>query len=66
MTFKEEFALAWRHQRTLMKRRPDRLRIRFLIYLIWMVGFGLFFAVIHGVQGGQLGTSRSHQCAVPS
>ena len=58
MSFTEEFAQAWRHQRTLMKHRPDRLRVRLLIYALWLLGFGVFFAVIHGVQGRQLGTSR--------
>ena len=47
MSFTEEFAQAWRHQRTLMKHRPDRLRVRMLIYLLWLAGFGFFFAVIH-------------------
>ncbi|MGQ3051180.1 MAG: sensor histidine kinase [Roseateles sp.] len=56
MTFAEEFTQALRHQRTLMKHRPDRLRIRLLIYLIWMLGFGFFFAGIHGLQYGRLGT----------
>jgi len=58
MTFKEEFAQALRHQRLLMKHRPDRLRIRALIYLAWLLFFGFFFAVIHGLQGGRLGTAR--------
>ncbi|CAM3834938.1 sensor histidine kinase [Roseateles saccharophilus] len=57
MTFKEEFAQALRHQRMLMKRRPDRLRMRALIYLIWLVGFGLFFATINGLQSGRLGSA---------
>ncbi|MFN3304088.1 MAG: sensor histidine kinase [Roseateles sp.] len=56
MSFVAEFAQAWRHQRVLMKHRPDRLRVRLLIYLIWMLAFGLFFALIHGLQLGRLGT----------
>ena len=55
MTFKAEFAQALRHQRVLMKHRPDRLRVRMVIYLIWMLGFGFFFAAIHGFQNGRLG-----------
>ncbi|MFG6461120.1 sensor histidine kinase [Roseateles sp. DXS20W] len=65
MSFTEEFAQAWRHQRTLMKHRPDRLRVRMLIYLLWLAGFGFFFAVIHGVQGRQLGTERWWLHALP-
>ena len=56
MTFTEEFAQAWRHQRLLMTHRPDRLRIRVLIYLIWALAFGLFFATLHGMQGGRFGS----------
>jgi len=56
MTFREEFAHAVRLQRTLMKHRPVRLRIQMLIYLIWLVGFGLFFATINGLQSGRLGS----------
>jgi two-component sensor histidine kinase len=56
MTFTEEFAQAWRHQRVLMKHRPDRLRFRTLIYLIWALGFGLFFATVHGIQAGRFGS----------
>lgn len=57
MTFTEEFSQALRHQRMLMKHRPDRLRMRALIYLIWLVGFGLFFATINGLQSGRFGTA---------
>jgi hypothetical protein len=56
MTFTEEFAQALRHQRMLMKRRPDRLRVRALIYLTWLIGFGLMFATINGLQSGRLGS----------
>ena len=56
MTFKEEFAQALRHQSVLMKHRPDRLRVRALIYLIWLLGFGFLFAIVSGVQTGRLGT----------
>lgn len=56
MSFSEEFAQAVRHQRTLMKHRPDRLRIRLVIYLIWTLGFGTFFSVMAGVQAHNLGT----------
>jgi hypothetical protein len=56
MTFTEEFAQAWRRQRVLMKHRPDRLRIRLLIYLIWALGFGLFFAALHGMKDGRFGS----------
>ena len=65
MSFTEEFAQALRHQRMLMKHRPDRLRMRLLVYLIWLVGFGFFFAAIHGLQNGQLGTWRWWRQAVP-
>ncbi|MFG6413274.1 sensor histidine kinase [Roseateles sp. DC23W] len=57
MTFTQEFAQALRHQRTLMKHRPDRLRVRLLIYLLWLLGFGFFFATIHGLQNGRLGAA---------
>jgi hypothetical protein len=56
MTFIQEFAQALRNQRTLMKQRPDRLRVRLLIYLLWMLGFGFFFATIHGLQRDRFGT----------
>ncbi|MFG6431459.1 sensor histidine kinase [Roseateles sp. LYH14W] len=65
MTFTEEFAQALRHQRTLMKHRPDRLRVRLLICLIWMLGFGFFFASIHGVQHGRLGNVHWWRHDVP-
>jgi len=57
MTFKEELAQALRNQRTLMKHRPDRRRIRALIYLAWFVAFGLLFATANGVQSGRLGSA---------
>lgn len=57
MTFIEEFNQALRLQRTLMKRRPVRLRVQSLIYLAWLVGFGLFFATINGLQSGRLGSA---------
>ncbi|MFG6469046.1 sensor histidine kinase [Roseateles sp. BYS87W] len=56
MTFKEEFAQALRHQRVLMKHRPGRWQFQALIYLVWLVGFGLFFATVNGVMSGRLGT----------
>ena len=56
MTLLEEFQQAWRHQRVLMKHRPDRWRFRLLIYAIWTAGFGTFFSVFAGIQGGNLGT----------
>ncbi|KQY82436.1 MULTISPECIES: sensor histidine kinase [Roseateles] len=65
MTFSEEFAQALRHQRVLMKHRPDRLRVRMVIYLIWLVGFGFLFAVIHGLQSGQFGSEAWWRHAVP-
>jgi hypothetical protein len=65
MTFTEEFAQALRHQRVLMKHRPDRLHMRLLVYLIWLVGFGFFFAAIHGLQSGRLGTWHWWRHAVP-
>lgn len=57
MTFTEEFSQALRHQRMLMKHRPDRLRMRVLVYLLWLAGFGLFFATINGLQSGRLGSA---------
>ena len=56
MTFTEEFTQALRNQRELMKHRPDRLRFRALIYLVWTVGFGSFFAVVGGLQRRNLGS----------
>ena len=58
MSFLEEFTQALRHQRVLMKHRPDRLRVRLLIYLIWFLFFGFFFAIVHGLQSGGLGSRR--------
>jgi len=54
MSFTEEFAQALRHQRRLMKHRPGRLRYQALIYLLWLVGFGLLFATINGLLNGRL------------
>ena len=65
MTFTEEFAQALRHQRMLMKHRPDRWRFRLLIYLIWTLGFGSFFAVMAGLQRGNLGAPVWWQEQVP-
>jgi signal transduction histidine kinase len=56
MTFKEELKQALRHQRMLMKHRPDRLRFRLLIYGMWTLGFGAGFAVLAGLQQGNLGS----------
>ncbi|MFT7773190.1 sensor histidine kinase [Roseateles sp.] len=56
MTFTEEFTQALRNQRMLMKKRPDRLRMRVLVYLVWFIGFGLLFATVNGVQSGRLGS----------
>ncbi len=58
MTFTEEFAQALRHQRVLIKHRTDRWRVRLLIYGIWLVAFGGFFAVVNGLQSGRIGTAR--------
>lgn len=66
MTFTEEFTQALRNQRLLMKRRPDRLRFRLLIYLIWTLGFGTFFSVFAGVQAHNLGTLAWWSEQVPS
>jgi sensor histidine kinase YesM len=65
MTFIEELSQALRHQRMLMKHRPDRLRFRLLIYTIWTVGFGSFFAVVAGLQRGNLGAPAWWQQQVP-
>jgi hypothetical protein len=55
MTFLEELGQAMRHQRMLMKHRPDRVRFRLLIYAAWMLAFGIGFAVMAGLQRGDLG-----------
>jgi hypothetical protein len=65
MRFTQELAQALRHQRVLMKHRPERLRMRLLIYLLWLLGFGLFFALLHGVQSGQLGSLPWWQRVLP-
>jgi sensor histidine kinase YesM len=65
MTFTEEFAQAVRHQRVLMKHRPDRARFRLMIYTIWMVGFGVLFAVVSGWQRGNLGAADWWQNQLP-
>ncbi|MBW8843870.1 MAG: histidine kinase [Burkholderiales bacterium] len=65
MSFSQEFAQALRHQRVLMKHRPDRARFRLLIYLLWTLGFGSFFAVIAGVRRGDLGTGPWWREQVP-
>jgi sensor histidine kinase YesM len=57
MTFREEFKQAVRHQRGLMKHRPDRFRFRLLIYALWTTGFGLAFAILAGLQRGDLGSA---------
>jgi len=65
MTFTQELNQALRHQRMLMKHRPDRWRFRLLIYAAWTVGFGTFFAVIAGLQRGNLGSPTWWQQQVP-
>ena len=65
MTFLEEFRQAWRHQRVLMKHRPDRWRFRLLIYAVWTVGFGTFFSIFAGLQSGNLGTAAWWRQQVP-
>jgi len=65
MTFTEEFAQALRHQRMLMKHRPDRWRFRLLIYGLWTLGFGTFFAVMAGLQRGNLGAPAWWREQVP-
>ncbi|HEV6965849.1 sensor histidine kinase [Roseateles sp.] len=57
MTFTEEFTQALRHQRVLMKRRPDRWQVRLAVYMTWLLGFGIFFAVVSGLQTGRLGST---------
>ena len=57
MTLKEEFVQALRNQRTLMKHRPDRLRMRVLVYVVWFIAFGLLFATVNGVSSGRLGSA---------
>ncbi|RZJ06924.1 MAG: sensor histidine kinase [Rubrivivax sp.] len=66
MTFTEELAQALRHQRVLMKHRPDRVRFRVLIYASWMFGFGVFFALMSGWQRGNLGSTDWWHNQVPS
>ncbi|HEY8878353.1 MAG TPA: sensor histidine kinase [Roseateles sp.] len=65
MTFTEELNQALRHQRMLMKHRPDRWRFRLLIYAMWTLGFGTFFAVVAGLQRGNLGAPAWWQQQVP-
>jgi len=65
MRFTEEFAEALRYQRVLMKDRPVRLRMQALIYLIWTLAFGSFFAVMAGLQQGNLGSANWWMALVP-
>ena len=65
MTFTAELAQALRHQRLLMKHRPDRWRFRLLIYAMWTLGFGAFFAVLAGLQRGNLGAAAWWREQVP-
>lgn len=58
MTFTEEFIQALRNQRVLIKHRTDRWQFRALIYLIWTLGFGSFFALVAGLQMRNLGSYR--------
>ena len=54
-----------RHQRGLMKHRPDRFRFRLLIYAIWTLGFGTAFAILGGLQRGDLGGANWWQDQLP-
>ena len=65
MTFMQEFGQALRHQRALMKHRPDRLRFRLLLYVIWTLAFGSAFSVLAGVQQDNLGSRFWWQALVP-
>jgi Histidine kinase len=66
MTFTEEFAQALRNQRVLMKHRPDRLRIRLLIYLIWLLGFAALFSIGYGLKSGRIGSAHWWRTDVPA
>jgi signal transduction histidine kinase len=65
MSFVDQFKQAWRHQRVLMKHRPDPLHIRALIFLTWAVGMGLLFAVVDGLKDGDLLTRHWWLAQVP-
>ena len=65
MTFTEELKQALRHQRMLLKHRPDRWRFRVLIYVMWTLGFGSFFAIVAGLQRGNLFSPAWWQQQVP-
>ncbi len=65
MTFTQELNQALRHQRMLLKHRPDRWRFRLLIYALWTLGFGAFFAVMAGLQRGNLGAPAWWREQVP-
>jgi hypothetical protein len=65
MTFMQELGQALRHQRVLMKHRPDRLRFRVLLYMIWTLGFGSVFSVMAGLQQGNLGSRVWWQDLMP-
>lgn len=56
MTFTEEFVQALRNQRVLIKHRTDRWQFMALIYGVWTLSFGSFFAIVAGFQMRNLGS----------
>ncbi|KQW43542.1 MULTISPECIES: sensor histidine kinase [unclassified Roseateles] len=66
MTFTEEFSQALRHQRVLMKHRSDRLAVRLLIYLIWLLAFAALFSIGFGLRNGRIGSEHWWRTDVPA
>ncbi len=56
MSFLHELRQAARHQRVLMKHRPDRRIVRLALMGCWLLFFTTVFATIEGIKQGNLGT----------
>lgn len=56
MSFFDELLEAMGRHRRLRKHRTDSPLVLTLAFVLMSAGFGLFFAVVAGVQAGNLGT----------
>ena len=65
MSFATDLTQAARHQRVLMKHRPDKLWLRLLLVQVWTLGFGSFFAVVSGLQHQNLFSADWWRQSVP-
>lgn len=66
MSFFDELLEAMGRHRRLRKHRTDSPLVLTLAFVLMSAGFGLFFAVVAGVQAGNLGTLSWWQDQLPA